>query len=133
MSVVRNTFLSQMIGCENPLPGSAVFHNTFFVSLHSAGRFLSFETPWLSGPRHCGQLDELAASPLEIRAASNDNRQMNEKDESLIASRFIDLCSPDQNLKPFAIARMGKTMEDTRDHGDKSSGAMIFHFLPSVR
>jgi len=28
---------------------------------------------------------------------------------------------------------MGKTTEDTRDHGDKSSGAMIFHFLPSVR
>src|SRR5215510_4690407 len=103
MSVVRNTFLSQMIGCENPLPGSAVFHNTFFVSLHSAGRFLSFETPWLSGPRHCGQLDELAASPLEIRAASNDNRQMNEKDESLIASRFIDLRSPYQNLERLVI------------------------------
>src|SRR5215471_13902744 len=98
MSVVRKTFLSQMIGCENPFPGIAVFHKTFFVSLHSVGRFLSSETPWASGPRHCGQFDELAASLLEICAASNDNRHINDKDESLIASRFIDLCSPDRGL-----------------------------------
>src|SRR5262245_25141099 len=87
-----------MIGCENPRPGSSVFQNTFFVSLHSTGRFLSLDTPWLSGPRHCGQLEELAASLLEICAANNDNRQMNDRDESLIANRFIDLCSPDQVL-----------------------------------
>src|SRR5262245_15009614 len=102
MSVVRKTFLPQMIGCENPLPGIAAFHKTFFVSLHSVGRFLSLETPWASGPRHCGQLDELAASLLEVCAASNDNSQMNDKDESLIASRFINYCSPDRGLNRAA-------------------------------
>src|SRR5215470_8260029 len=107
MSVVRKTFLSQMIGCENPFPGIAVFHKTFFVSLHSVGRFLSSETPWASGPRHCGQLDELAARLPEGWAASNDHRQMNDKDESLIASRFINCRSPDRGLDRFSIAYTG--------------------------
>src|SRR5687767_5684568 len=57
-SVVTKTYLSQMIGWENPRPGSSTFHRTFLVSFHSIGRFLSVETPWLSGPRHCGQLLE---------------------------------------------------------------------------
>src|SRR5262245_43097771 len=91
MSVVRKTFLPQIIGCEKPRPGSAVFHITFFVSLHSTGRFVSPETPCESGPRHCAQLDELAALLPEVRAASNDSKQMSERDENLIASRFMDL------------------------------------------
>jgi hypothetical protein len=35
----------------------AVFQSTFFVSLHSVGRFFSLEMPWLSGPRHCAQFE----------------------------------------------------------------------------
>src|SRR5262245_33953570 len=103
MSAVRKTFLSQMMGCENPRPGSAVFHKTFFVSLHSLGRFFSFETPCASGPRHCGQLDEPAASLLEYCDANNVNRQTNDRDDNLIACRFIGLCSPDQDLVPIPI------------------------------
>src|SRR6266481_6537157 len=57
MAVVKKTFFSQMIGDENPSPGMAVFQSTFFVSLHSVGRFFSFEMPWLSGPRHWAQFE----------------------------------------------------------------------------
>ena len=35
----------------------AVFQRTFLVSVHSLGRFFSLATPWLSGPRHCAQLE----------------------------------------------------------------------------
>src|SRR5262245_22394860 len=73
MSVVRKTFLSQMIGCENPRPGSAVFHRTFFVSPHSVGRFLSFETPCASGPRHWGQLELGAAEGLKSEITKYTN------------------------------------------------------------
>src|SRR6185295_9018497 len=55
IAVVRKTFLPQMIGDEKPSPGIATFQSTFFVSLHSVGRFFSVEMPWLSGPRHCAQ------------------------------------------------------------------------------
>src|SRR5215475_12869292 len=40
----------------------------------------------------------LAAPLLEVCAASNANRQMNNKVESMIASRFINQCSPDRGL-----------------------------------
>jgi hypothetical protein len=55
MAVVRKTFFSQMIGDEKPSPGIAVFQSTFLVWLHSVGRLVSVEIPWLSGPRHWAQ------------------------------------------------------------------------------
>src|SRR5205807_245091 len=47
----------QTTGVEEPAPGMAAFHLTFFVSLHSTGGLASGATPVASGPRHCGQLD----------------------------------------------------------------------------
>ena len=44
-----------MTGVPAPRPGISFFQRMFFVSLHSAGGFASFDTPVPSGPRHCGQ------------------------------------------------------------------------------
>ena len=56
MAVVRNTWLPQTMGEECPRPGSGVFQAMFFVGAQSEGSSSSDEMPWLSGPRHCGQL-----------------------------------------------------------------------------
>jgi hypothetical protein len=70
MAVVMKTFFPQMIGEEKPRPGMAVFQSTFFVSLHSLGRFFSLDTPWLSGPRHCAQF---VLSPPALVFAGPEN------------------------------------------------------------
>src|SRR5205807_3239146 len=54
--LVRKMRFSQTIGVDPPWPGMASFQTTFFVSLHSAGRFVSLLTPSFVGPRHWGQL-----------------------------------------------------------------------------
>ena len=43
-----------MIGLLLPSPGSATFHLTFFVSLHSSGGLAAGASPVPSGPRHVG-------------------------------------------------------------------------------
>src|SRR5215470_20365934 len=94
MSEVRKTFLSQIIGCENPRPGISVFHKTFFVSLHSVGRFFSSETPCASGPRHCGQLDELNALLEEVRSVDSNaiiNKSAAIEAKVLFMNRFSPL------------------------------------------
>src|SRR5689334_24662806 len=63
IAVVKKILLSQTIGDECPRPAIGVFHLMFFVGVHSAGRFFSFEIPEPSGPRHCGQL---AAKPTVV-------------------------------------------------------------------
>src|SRR6185295_13809520 len=60
MAVVKKILLPQTIGEECPRPSIAAFHLMFFVGLHSAGRFFSFDVPWPEGPRHCGQLPDEA-------------------------------------------------------------------------
>src|SRR5262245_15738477 len=50
----------QTIGVEPDIPGSFSFHATFFVALHSVGRFFSPEMPSLFGPRHWGQFSARA-------------------------------------------------------------------------
>jgi hypothetical protein len=52
MAARRNTFCSQTMGVENPEPGTADFHFTFFVPLHSTGGSAFVETPLRDGPRH---------------------------------------------------------------------------------
>jgi hypothetical protein len=42
----------------------------FFDSLHSTGRLLSEDMPWLSGPRHCGQFEPLVAAPAAREVAA---------------------------------------------------------------
>src|SRR5688500_2761003 len=54
MAAVTYTRLPQMAGVECPLPGSATFQRTFFVSLHSTGGVEFGATPVARGPRHCG-------------------------------------------------------------------------------
>src|SRR5215470_12416845 len=54
-AVVRKIRSPQTIGEEWPRPGMAVFHFTFCVGVHTVGRPVSGEMPWLSGPRHCDQ------------------------------------------------------------------------------
>lgn len=43
------------IGDDAPVPANCAFHAMFFVALHSTGSPVSADTPWLPGPRHCGQ------------------------------------------------------------------------------
>src|SRR5258708_4865080 len=63
--------LPHTIGEEYPLPGIALFHATFFLALHSVGRFLSGATPVLCAPRHCGQFTVTLGS---MRAAARRSR-----------------------------------------------------------
>src|SRR5215210_1097423 len=67
-AVVRKIFLPQTIGDEWPRPAIAVFHFTFFASLHSVGSPVSVETPWPAGPRHCGQFAPPDAPAFELRS-----------------------------------------------------------------
>ncbi|MBA3241334.1 MAG: hypothetical protein H0T60_08945 [Acidobacteria bacterium] len=48
------------------MPTTGVFHLTFFVALHSSGRFFSAEMPEPSGPRHPGQFASSAASDAAV-------------------------------------------------------------------
>src|ERR1041385_3692415 len=62
-------------GVEDAEPGTATFHFTFLVSLHSSGGSASGATPLASGPRHCGQLrrasaESLTAEVLRAKAAA---------------------------------------------------------------
>src|SRR4029453_9536911 len=66
---VRKILLPHMIGDECPRPGIAVLHWTFFVWLHSSGRFFSIEMPLPPGPRHCGQL---VSSPADVTSAASE-------------------------------------------------------------
>src|SRR5688572_1058419 len=45
----------QTIGDEVPRPASVAFHAMFSFALQVNGRLDSEDTPWLDGPRHCGQ------------------------------------------------------------------------------
>src|SRR6185295_7974827 len=65
-AVVRKIFLPQTIGDEWPSPSIGVFHLTFFVSLHSSGSPFSADTPWPSGPRHCGQFVDPGLDAIEV-------------------------------------------------------------------
>src|SRR5262249_12701081 len=95
MAVVRKTFFSQMIGCEKPVPGISAFQSTFFVSLHSVGRYLSAEMPCDSGPRHCGQL--LDVDFAVVLSAIKADRASN-KIEEIIIGRLIYF-SPDKIVR----------------------------------
>jgi hypothetical protein len=74
IEVVRNILLPQTMGEEWPRPGMGVFHWTFFVPLHSVGRFFSSDTPWPDGPLHCGQfeplLDALTSGENKVKSVS---------------------------------------------------------------
>src|SRR2546425_12076846 len=68
-----NTWLSQITGVAEPLPGILSFHFTFLVSFHSVGGSACGATPVPSGPRHCGQFcsaDMEAACAIPMQ--SND-------------------------------------------------------------
>ena len=56
----------QMIGVEPLRPGIASFHAMFSVGLHLSGRPFSALTPFIAGPRHCGQFsaDNVAAAAI---------------------------------------------------------------------
>ena len=61
------------------------------VALHSLGRFLSSEMPWLFGPRHCAQFDEpLEANVSNDIAAKAASKQMVKAGTE---NRFINLLS----------------------------------------
>ena len=60
------------MGWEWPAPGISVFHETFFVSLHSRGMPVSSEIPWPSGPRNWVQLG--SAEAMEQRAVAEATR-----------------------------------------------------------
>src|SRR5262249_45826090 len=44
-----------VIGEEAPNPTSLAFQATFSLAVQRTGSPVSEETPWLDGPRHCGQ------------------------------------------------------------------------------
>src|SRR5580700_1711333 len=66
MAVSMKTYLSQMMGVAEPLPGSFTFHLTLLVSLQLTGGLAAGATPLAKGPRHCGQFS--SAPALAARA-----------------------------------------------------------------
>ena len=62
----RKIVSPQMIGVEPLRPGIASFHAMFSVGLHLTGRPFSALTPFIAGPRHCGQFsaDNVAAAAI---------------------------------------------------------------------
>src|SRR5262245_24357529 len=83
MSVVRNTFAPQTIGCEWPCPAIGVFHLMFLSTLHSVGTLVSDEIPVPSPPRHCDQFEPgaevvdnglNAATASRLRASAENSR-----------------------------------------------------------
>jgi hypothetical protein len=61
------------MGDEWPRPAMGVFHLTFLVDDHSAGRFFSVDTPWPVGPRHPGQL---VAPAVAVKAITANTKVM---------------------------------------------------------
>ena len=68
---VRKSLSPPATGVELPRSGNATFHFTFFVVLHSTGRFVSSVMPSRVGPRHAGQFaagsDEVAIKAAAMR------------------------------------------------------------------
>ena len=60
----------QTMGDEVPSPARGVRHAMFSLALHVVGRSDSDDTPWLDGPRHCGQFSAESSTPDKTRAAS---------------------------------------------------------------
>src|SRR5688572_32400805 len=58
------------IGLLLPSPGSATFHLTFFVSLHSSGGLAAGASPVPSGPRHVGHACPAAAAVRDACAST---------------------------------------------------------------
>src|SRR6185295_14986828 len=75
VAVVIQTLPFATTGDDQPSPGIAVFHATFFVSLHSSGRPFSVEWPCPSGPRNCGH-DSCADA---VAAMSRTPARMNDR------------------------------------------------------
>ena len=73
-AVVTITRSSQTIGELEPRPGTATFHRTFRVSLHSTGGRACGASPVDSGPRHCGQ-KRSAGGAERRRARSRPTRR----------------------------------------------------------
>ena len=61
--MLRKIVSPQMIGVDPLRPGIASFHAMFSVGLHLSGSPFSVLTPFIAGPRHCGQFsaDNVAA------------------------------------------------------------------------
>src|SRR5687767_4967551 len=64
MPDVTKMRLRSTTGDDQPAPGTACFHMTFFLFDHSRGRFFSVECPWPVGPRNSGHsaADAIAAT-----------------------------------------------------------------------
>src|SRR5437868_5006448 len=78
MHVVKNTFPSQTIGCDQPTPGISAFHATCSSGDQCSGCLASATIPSPAGPRNCGQLS--AANEAETQkkspAAKEDNSRI---------------------------------------------------------
>src|SRR5690349_23886202 len=94
IAVVRKILFPQTIGDECPRPAIGVFHLMFFVGVHSAGRFFSFEMPEPSGPRHCGQFP---AKPTVVSDINTTKAKLSMRDSLtdliLCCSIRLYLCS----------------------------------------
>jgi hypothetical protein len=69
-----NTWLFQTTGDEDPRPGTATFHFTFFVVLHSVGGDASVEEPLPNGPRQCDHSLALTIGVASDTTISSDLR-----------------------------------------------------------
>lgn len=83
---VMKTRFSQTTGDESPAPGTATFHFTFFVSLHSVGGVAVADAPFPVGPRQCGQFsaDEAELHRQNISASIAKIRGIQEFIQSVL-------------------------------------------------
>ena len=73
-SLVRKMRSPQTAGVPAPMPGSAAFHSTFFVSLHSVGMLDSRLTASWCAPRHWGQFSARQTVAVSSRARAAGSR-----------------------------------------------------------
>jgi hypothetical protein len=69
-AVVKKIRSPQITGVENPLPGIAIFHFTFFASPNSVGATVR-AIPLRNGPRHCGQCAGSFSEKLTLLVTAN--------------------------------------------------------------
>ena len=112
-------WLPQTIGVAEPRPGSCTFHLTLLVSLHVTGGLPVDETPFASGPRHCGQFcwsGDDAADREQVmeaeRMATNGKRRI----EDMVVMGISDTTELEGASEREAMPKINDRFGSQRDH-----------------
>src|SRR5262245_32541108 len=103
IAVVRKTLFPHTTGDECPRPAIGVFHLMFLLAFHSAGRFVSVETPLPFGPRHCGQLAAPAVAANQATPERENIRKLILIVEAVLMLISIPLFIAKCVLRPYFV------------------------------